>query len=97
MGVLNQSAIDAIGFASVGHNVRISDKASFHGADRITVGSNVRSDDFCVLSAGLGGIVIAEYVHLAVYTALIGAGRITVSDVQSDEGRLLGIVDGLGS
>jgi hypothetical protein len=72
-------------------------KASFHGADRITVGSNVRSDDFCVLSAGLGGIVIAEYVHLAVYTALIGAGRITVSDVQSDEGRLLGIVDGLGS
>lgn len=35
---------------------------------------------FCVLSAGSGGIDIANYVHIAVYTSLIGAGRISLGN-----------------
>lgn len=58
----------------------ISDKASIYGASRIKIGSNVRIDDFCVLSAGEGGIDIGNYVHIAVFALLIGAGKITVSD-----------------
>ena len=69
-----------LGFAAVGDNVQISDRASFYGADRITLGSNTRIDDFCVLSAGLGGIFIGQHVHIAVYSSLIGAGKITLSD-----------------
>ena len=80
MGTLSRDAIETLGFASVGKNVQISDRASFYGVKRITVGDNVRIDDFCVLSAGLGGICIGQHVHIAVYSSLIGAGKITLSD-----------------
>lgn len=80
MAILSREAIERMGFASVGENVQISDLASFYGADRIALGNNVRIDDFCVLSAGLGGISIGQHVHVAVYSSLIGAGKITLSD-----------------
>lgn len=80
MGMLSQGAIDAMGFASVGQNVQVSDRASFYGASRIALGNNVRIDDFCVLSAGIGGILVENYIHIAVYSSLIGAGKITLSD-----------------
>ena len=78
--MLGREAVEALGFASVGENVQISDRASFYGSNRISLGSNVRIDDFCVFSAGVGGISIGDYVHVAVYSSLIGAGKITLSD-----------------
>lgn len=80
MGMLSREQLEAVGFASLGENVRISDKASIYGASRISIGSNVRIDDFCVLSAGEGGIEIGNYIHIAVFSSLIGAGKITLSD-----------------
>ena len=80
MAMLSREAIERMGFASVGNNVQISDRASFYGTARIALASNVRIDDFCVLSAGLGGISIGPHVHVAVYSSLIGAGKITLSD-----------------
>ena len=80
MPQLSQRAIEAMGFASVGENVRLSDRASFYGANKIVLGHNARVDDFCVLSAGEGGIFIGDYVHIAVYSSLIGAGKIVLSD-----------------
>jgi len=78
--MLSRAAIERMGFASVGDNVQISDRASFYGIARIALGSNVRIDDFCVLSAGVGGISIGPHVHIAVYSSLIGAGKITLGD-----------------
>lgn len=78
--MLSQKDIKQIGFASVGENVQISDRASFYGASRISIGSNVRIDDFCVLSAGVSGISIGQHVHIAVYSSMIGAGEIRLSD-----------------
>lgn len=80
MAMLSRDAIEKMGFASVGKNVQISDRASFYGISMIAVGNNVRIDDFCVLSAGVGGIVIGDNIHIAVYTSLIGAGKIMLSD-----------------
>lgn len=80
MALLTREVIDGMGFCAVGENVKISDKASFYGVSTITLGSNVRIDDFCVLSAGLGGISIGNFVHLAVYSSLIGAGNIIISE-----------------
>ena len=80
MAMLPREAIEAMGFASVGENVRISDRASFYGNSCIRIGSNVRIDDFCVLAAGIGGIEIGNYVHIAVGSSLIGAGKISLSD-----------------
>jgi dTDP-4-amino-4,6-dideoxy-D-glucose acyltransferase len=80
MAMLSRRDIESMGFASLGENVQISDKASFYGAGRITIGSNTRIDDFCVLSAGEGGIEIGNHIHIAVYTSLIGAGQICLAD-----------------
>lgn len=80
MTMLSRHAIEAFGFSSVGENVQISDRASFYGASRIVLGNNVRIDDFCVLAAGVGGILIGNYVHIAVGSTLIGAGNITMLD-----------------
>ena len=80
MAFLTEQQLSFMGFAELGSNVLISDKASIYGASRIKIGSNVRIDDFCVLSAGEGGIDIGNYVHIAVFALLIGAGKITVSD-----------------
>tara|TARA_B100000949_G_C14272321_1_gene447906 strand:+ start:375 stop:935 length:561 start_codon:yes stop_codon:yes gene_type:complete len=80
MSFYSTDELRKLGFYSVGSNVRISRKASFYGIERISIGSNVRIDDFCVLSAGLGGITIGNYIHIAVYSSLIGAGKIILSD-----------------
>lgn len=88
MGFLSREQIKAMGFAHVGENVRLSDKASYYGCSRIHIGNNVRIDDFCVLSAGIGGIVIGNNVHVAVYSALIGAGKITLADFSNISSRV---------
>lgn len=80
MGLLSREQIEQMGFARVGNNVRLSDKASYYNCAKISIGDNVRIDDFCVLSAGVGGIEIGSYVHIAIYSSLIGAGRITLRD-----------------
>lgn len=80
MAILTPEQVKAIGFASVGENVQISDRASFYGVSRIKIGNNVRIDDFCVISAGQEGVVIGNFIHIAVYTSLIGAGKITLED-----------------
>ncbi|MFM5654918.1 hypothetical protein ACET7J_02195 [Aeromonas veronii] len=80
MAFLSDKQLKDIGFASLGNNVLISDKASIYGACRIKIGNNVRIDDFSVLSSGEGGIEIGDYVHIAVFALLIGAGKITISD-----------------
>lgn len=69
-----------IGFKSIGENVLISDKASIYGAKNIEIGSNVRIDDFCIISAGEGGIKIGNYIHIACYAHIIGSGTIILED-----------------
>lgn len=80
MAILSDQQLKEVGFKSIGKNVRISDKASFYGAQGIAIGDNVRIDDFVVLSAGAGGIDIGNYIHIAVFSSLIGAEKITLSD-----------------
>lgn len=69
-----------MGFAALGDPIWISSLASFHNCANISIGDSVRIDDFCVLSAGTGGIHIGNHVHIAVQTSIIGAGRIEVRD-----------------
>jgi galactoside O-acetyltransferase len=80
MAILNSQELENVGFKSFGANVYISDKASIYNAQNIEIGNNVRIDDFCILSAGAGGISLGNYIHIAAYSSLIGAGRIKLQD-----------------
>lgn len=80
MGFMSREKMEEMGFARVGKNVRLSDKASYYNCAGMVIGDNVRIDDFCVLSAGAGGIEVGSYIHIAVYVSIIGAGKIVLKD-----------------
>lgn len=77
MGFLSREQLIEIGFKSFGENVLISDKASFYNPGEISIGSNVRIDDFCILS---GNITLGDYIHISAYCALYGKFGIVMED-----------------
>lgn len=66
-----------MGFKKIGTNALISKKSSFYSIDKISIGNNVRIDDFCILS---GNITIKNNVHISAYTALYGGGTIEIGN-----------------
>ncbi|MEI6569785.1 MAG: acyltransferase, partial [Verrucomicrobiota bacterium] len=80
MAFLSRSTLESMGFAALGENVLISEKASIYGCGRISLSHDVRIDDFAVLSAGEGGIDLGAFVHVAGFSSLVGRGRITMAD-----------------
>lgn len=80
MGFYTPDELAALGLARVGTGVKLSRRAMLHGASRIAIGDYTRIDDFCLMSAGEGGIEIGRHSHLAVMCTLIGAAPIVVGD-----------------
>ena len=73
----SEDELKELGFKEYGKNVLISRKTSIYGAENISIGNNVRIDDFCLLS---GEITIGNYVHISAYNALYGKFGITIND-----------------
>ncbi|WP_181646908.1 hypothetical protein [Helicobacter sp. 16-1353] len=71
----NDDELSQIGFKSIGENVLISKMCRIYNPSNISIGSNVRIDDFVLLS---GKISIGSFVHLAIYSGIIG-GKAGVS------------------
>lgn len=64
---LTEEELNQKGFKSFGKNVLISDKASIYGANNISIGNDVRIDDFCTLS---GNITLKNNIHIAEGTSI---------------------------
>ena len=78
--------LNEMGFKKLGENVLISKKASLYSADKISIGDNVRIDDFCILS---GEISIGKYVHIAAYSAIYGGAEgVVLSDFSNISSRV---------
>lgn len=73
----SEKELKKIGFKKLGINVNVSKKASIYSPENIEIGSNVRIDDFCILS---GNITIKNNVHISAYTALYGGGQIEIGN-----------------
>ncbi len=80
MTFLSEPALRAIGFRRLGADVKVSDRAAIYNPDRISIGDHARVDDFCILSAGSGGIKIDRFVHVACHCSIIGEGRIVLEE-----------------
>ena len=78
-GFYSDEELAAIGFKAFGDNLQISRRASIYRPEVISIGSNVRIDDFSLLSGGKG-INIGSYVHIGAYAALFGGAGITMED-----------------
>ncbi len=77
---LDNKELELLGLKSFGENVLISKKASIYNAANISLGSNVRIDDFAILSAGVDGIEIGSYVHIGSHSTIIGKAKIIFED-----------------
>ncbi len=76
----NSQELKKIGLKKYGNSVLISRKASIYSPEKISLGNNVRIDDFTILS---GSITIGSYVHIAAYVALYGKKGIILEDYTS--------------
>jgi galactoside O-acetyltransferase len=88
MSFLSYEDLCALNFATFGKNVRISKFASVYNAQNISIASNVRIDDFAILSAGAGGIRIGNFVHVGCHSSLVGDARIDLCDFSGLSGRV---------
>ncbi|MDY2630695.1 acyltransferase [Clostridium sp.] len=68
----NYEELITLGLKKIGNNVLISKKASIYDAKKISIGNNVRIDDFCILS---GEITIGDYIHIAAYSGLFAGDK----------------------
>lgn len=69
--------LSSLGLKSFGTNVLISRFSRLYGPENIEIGSDVRIDDFCILS---GKIKIGNYIHISAFTALYGKFGIEMGD-----------------
>lgn len=78
---LTPEEIAEMGFKTVGHDVRISRKASFYHCENISIGSHVRIDDFCVMSACKTGFIeMGDYVHIAAHCLVEAPAGVSFRD-----------------
>jgi acetyltransferase-like isoleucine patch superfamily enzyme len=65
---LTPQELDELGFRCVGENPKISQFARFHNPQQISLGNNVRIDDFVVMS---GNVSIGSNVHFSIHSSVI--------------------------
>ena len=65
----SKQELKELGLHSYGENVLISRNVTIYGPDKISIGDNVRIDDFCILS---GNITLGNFIHIAAYCGLFG-------------------------
>lgn len=80
MGYLTKLELLNLNLKKLGENVLISDKCSLYNCENISIGDCVRIDDFCMISAGEGGIQFGSYIHIGAMTSIVGQGKIIISD-----------------
>jgi hypothetical protein len=73
----SEEELTRLGLRGYGEHILISRKASFYSPEKILIGTNVRIDDFCILS---GDVTIGSYVHISAYSALYGKLGIVMED-----------------
>mgnify|MGYP000962530625 CR=1 FL=1 len=69
--------LSKIGFKSIGSNVLISRYSSIYSPEKISIGNNVRIDDFCILS---GNLTLGSHIHISAYVAMYGSKGIIMED-----------------
>lgn len=88
MGFLSDNELRGLGFASLGNNVRISEKASIYRPDLIHLGDHIRIDDFTVISPSEKPFYLEGYNHVGSHSSLIGRESIRLEKFAGISGRV---------
>jgi acetyltransferase-like isoleucine patch superfamily enzyme len=68
------------GIKNAGSNVRVHETAILVDLERIEIGSNVRIDPYCVLSAAGGYLKIGSYIHIGSHNIAVGGSGVELAD-----------------
>ena len=78
-GYFTDKELVELGFHQVGTNVQISRLASIVGHEFISMGDNIRVDDFVsIICSGAGFMKVGSYVHIAANCYLNCSGGVTM-------------------
>lgn len=77
-GWYNSEELSTFGFANLGKNILISKSVSIYGAKNISLGNNVRIDDFSILACENGRLSIEGYNHIGAYSYINSAGNVVL-------------------
>jgi galactoside O-acetyltransferase len=84
----SRDELEAVGFESLGIDVRVSRRTGIYHPERISLGNHVRIDDFCVLSACVQGFIrIGSYVHIAAHCLVEAPAGLIMEDFSGLAGR----------
>jgi galactoside O-acetyltransferase len=72
MSFFSTEELSKIKFKSIGDNVLISRYAQIYNPTNISIGSNVRIDDFCILSSGEKPFILENYIHISAGVYIYG-------------------------
>ncbi len=86
---LTETDLGGYGFKSIGRHVRISSDARIYGPENVSIGDNVRIDDFVILAAVEGSISLGDYVFLARNTHLSGTFGIEMREFSGTAGNVI--------
>jgi len=82
-GYYTEHDLENVGFKSIGKNIKISKNCTVIGVDKISIGSNVRIDDYTTLVTDREEIIIGNYVHICQHCHISGGGGIEIKGFNS--------------
>ena len=81
IGYYDENDLKDEGFKSIGTNVKIAKNCTLVGVENISIGNNVKIDEYSIIIAGKDGDVnIGSYVQIGSSTLLIGGDGIVMED-----------------
>jgi dTDP-4-amino-4,6-dideoxy-D-glucose acyltransferase len=78
--LLSLEEISKVKFLKAGKNLKISSNAIFIGSKNISIGNNVRIDDFTIIVAAKGKVEIGNNVHISAYNYINGSGIVEIGN-----------------
>ena len=73
----SRKELASLGLKAYGENVLISRNAVLYNPEQLSVGNNVRIDDFTTIS---GKVVLGDYIHIAQFCGLYGGSEGIIMD-----------------
>ena len=75
-GWYSEKELERMGFNNLGTNVLISTKTSIYGCKNISLGNDIRIDDFSILAASNGELILEGFNHIGAFTYINCGGNV---------------------
>ena len=72
--------VENLGFSSIGKNVKIKKNVGIVGTENVSIGDNVKIDDFTMIMASGAPCRIGSYVHISAHCTIYGRAGFVMED-----------------